>query len=364
MLDKALELLKKFYENGYEAYLVGGFVRDYVINRPSIDVDVCTNATPMQVKQIFGNVELPFEQYGSVHLTYNKINFEITTYRMDLEYNNGRSPSKIMYTDKLIVDLQRRDFTMNTLCMDVNGKIIDLFNGMDDIKNKVIKCVGSAFESFSEDSLRMLRAIRFATELGFVLDEELKTAIKANRKKLEKLSYFRKKQELNRIFSSPHALVGIELLRTLKLEQYLDISFEGEVVNTNDPLGIWVQVNPGDKYPFTSNEHGYLKSIKRVLRDKKINDAELYREGNYVCYIAAQILKLDAVNIYEQFDALPIKKASDIAVKPLAIINYLKLDNHAKVKSIIKDLETKIINRELPNTKEAIIKYLDSNYVI
>ena len=106
MLEKALELLKIFEEHGYEAYLVGGFVRDFLINRKSNDVDICTNATPMDVKEIFKDVKLPFEGYGSVHLTYKKVNFEITTYRMDLEYKNGRSPSKIMYTDSLFIDLR------------------------------------------------------------------------------------------------------------------------------------------------------------------------------------------------------------------------------------------------------------------
>lgn len=364
MLNKALELLKIFEENGYEAYLVGGFVRDYIIGKQSIDIDVCTNATPMQVKQIFGNVELPFEQYGAVHLTYNKVDFEITTYRMDLEYNNGRSPSKIVYTDKLEVDLQRRDFTINTLCMDSNGQIIDMFNGLNDINRKNIKCVGDAYQSFREDSLRMLRAIRFATELNFNLDDELKRAIISNRSSLKKLSFFRKKQELNRIFSSPNAIKGIELIRLLKLDVYLGIRLDKDVIKTNDPIGVWAQISPDERYPFTSNEHGYLKSINRVVRDKRINDMELYREGNYVCYIAAQILKLDEVNVYDRYDALPIKKVSDIMVKPLEIINYLKLEDRSVVKGIIRNLEEKIINRKIPNTKEAITNYLDSNYMI
>lgn len=364
LLNKALELLKIFEEHGYEAYLVGGFVRDYIIQRPCIDVDVCTNATPMQVKQIFGNVELPFEQYGAVHLTYNKVDFEITTYRVDLEYNNGRSPSKIVYTDKLKVDLQRRDFTINTLCMDSKGNIIDTFNGLNDINRKTIRCVGDAYKSFREDSLRMLRAIRFATELNFNLDDDLKKAIISNRSSLKKLSFFRKKQELNRIFSSPNAIRGMELIRLLKLDAYLGISLDKDVIKTNDPIGVWAQISPDERYPFTSNEHGYLKSIIRVVKDKRINDMELYREGNYVCYIAAQILKLDEVNVYDRYDALPIKKVSDIMLKPLEIINYLRLEDRSVVKEIIRDLEEKIINRKIPNTKEAITNYLASNYTM
>ena len=238
MLEKALELLEIFDENGYEAYLVGGFVRDYVLGRVSSDIDICTNATPKQVQEIFKDVRLPFEQYGSVHLTYKKINFEITTYRMDLEYNNGRSPSKIMYTDKLYIDLKRRDFTINTICMSKDKKIIDLYNGLNDIKNKTIKMVDNPDKRLIEDPLRILRAIRFSTILDFKIDEELKKAIINNKESLNKLSYFRKKQELNRIFSSPNAIMGINLLKEYGLGKYLGIDIDKEIVNTNDPIGI------------------------------------------------------------------------------------------------------------------------------
>ncbi len=177
MLEKALELLNIFYEKGYEAYIVGGFSRDRYIGRDTVDVDICTNATPKDLKNIFKDSMLPKEQYGSVHLMYKKVNFEVTTYRMDLEYLNKRSPSKIMYTDNLIIDLKRRDFTMNTLCIDKDGKVIDLLNAKEDIKNSIIKCVGNSDKRLKEDALRILRAIRFSCELNFVLDDELKQAI-------------------------------------------------------------------------------------------------------------------------------------------------------------------------------------------
>lgn len=358
MLEKALELLEIFKLNNYEAYLVGGFVRDYILKRVSVDVDICTNATPKQVQEIFKDVRLPFEQYGSVHLVYKKVNFEITTYRMDLEYHNDRRPSRIMYTDKLFIDLKRRDFTMNTLCMGTDKKVIDLFNGLEDIKNKTIKMVGNPQKKLFEDPLRILRAIRFATELDFKLDEELKEAIIKNNKSLSELSYFRKKQELNRIFASSNASYGIKLLREFGLYKYLGIDLAKEVVNTNDPIGIWAQINPCDEYQFTSNEKAYLKAILRVLKDKKVNDMELYKEGNYVCYIAAQILKINEVNIYERFDNLPIKKPSDIVFNGKQIIEYLNLENKSKVKGIINDLEEKIVLRKIENNEIKIKEYL------
>lgn len=362
MLEKSLELLKIFNDNGYEAYLVGGFVRDYLLDKKSSDVDICTNATPMEIKELFKDVNIPFEEYGSVHLNYKKVLFEITTFRMDLEYNDKRTPSKIMYTDSLIIDLKRRDFIMNTLCMDKDGNIIDLLNASNDIKSKIIRTVGIADRRFKEDPLRILRAIRFATELSFKLDDEVKKAINENKKLLSKLSYFRKKQELNKIFSSPNATFGINVLKQYGLDKYLDINLSKDVINTNDPIGIWAQISPSDKYQFTSLEKGYLNSILRLLKAKKISDMQLYKEGNYVCYIAAQILGLDEINIYDRYDALPIKSRKDILLSPTEIIELLKLEDKSKVKDILNDLEDKILSKYLINDRDIITKYLIDRY--
>lgn len=362
MLEKALELLKIFENNGYEAYLVGGFVRDYILKRASVDVDICTNATPKQIQEIFKDVRLPFEQYGSVHLIYKKVNFEITTYRMDLEYNNERRPSKIMYTDKLSIDLKRRDFTMNTLCMSSKRKIINMFNGLDDIKMRTIKMVGDPNKKLKEDPLRILRAIRFASELNFKIDDELKRAIIKNKALVRNLSYYRKKEELNRIFSSSNASLGIKLLKKFGLSDYLDINVNRRIVNTNDPIGIWAQVSPCMKYEFTSNEKNYINSILRVLKDRCINDFELYSEGNYVCYIAAQILGINAISIYDRYDMLPIKKESDININGKDIIKLIAPKDKRIIKVILKDIEKKIIERKLINEKDIIEKYILENY--
>ncbi len=362
MLEKALELLKVLESNGYEAYLVGGFVRDLLINKKSNDVDICTNATPMDIKKIFNDVKLPFEGYGSVHLTYKKVDFEITTYRKDLEYNNGRSPSKIVYTNSLLDDLKRRDFTINTLCMNSNAEVIDLINARKEIEKRIIKSIGNADKKLKEDSLRILRAIRFATVLDFEIDDELKTAIFNNAPMLEKLSYYRKKQELNKIFSSSNKMRGISILKELKLDKYLGINLDKKVVNTNDPIGIWVQVEPNLEYQFTNNERLYMRSISSILKDKNINDMQLYKNGSYVCYIAAQILNINETNIYDRYDRLPIKNRSEIALKPIDIIKLLKLKDKAKVKLIINDLEDKIINKILINEEKVLEKYLIDTY--
>lgn len=362
MLKKALKLLKIFNDNNYEAYLVGGFVRDYVMGRTSSDIDICTNATPMEIKNLFKDAFLPQEVYGAVHITYGELMYEVTTFRMDLEYSDKRSPSKIMYTDNLIIDLKRRDFIMNTLCMDKDGNIIDHLNATTDIKNKIIRCVGDPEERFKEDPLRILRAIRFATELNFKLDDSIKKAIENNKKLLNTLSYFRKKQELNRIFSSPNKAFGISILKQYKLDKYLGINLSNDIENTNDPIGIWAQVNPSDKYQFTSLEKDYLNSILRLIKKEKITNKELYEYGPYLCSIAAQILKKDEVDIQEKYERLPIKNKKEIKLKPIEIINILNLENKSKIKDIISTLESKILNNELLNDEEILKKYILDMY--
>ena len=168
-MDKNIyEILNKIEKCGFEAYIVGGYVRDYLLGIKSYDIDICTNALPKDIAKIFiGNVSNI--NYGSYKLTFNNYNFDITTYRRELEYTNRR-PTKIEYTSNLLLDIERRDFTMNTIIMNKKGEIIDLLGGINDIQNKKIKCVGNPDNKLKEDPLRILRAIRFAITLNFSLD--------------------------------------------------------------------------------------------------------------------------------------------------------------------------------------------------
>ena len=163
MNDTARLILNKINESGFQAYLVGGYPRDLYLGRESTDFDICTNATPKDLTEIFGDVKQHLEQYGSVTVYLNNLRFEITTFRKDIKYINNRKPIEIEYIDNLEDDLKRRDFTMNTMCLDSEGNLIDLLNGKEDIDKHLIRTVGDANKKISEDSLRILRAIRFAT---------------------------------------------------------------------------------------------------------------------------------------------------------------------------------------------------------
>ena len=204
MLDIALKLLEEITSHGFQAYIVGGFVRDYILGIDSNDIDINTNATPKEIKDIFDSC-LPNEDYGSVTVIKKGVRFEITTFRKEMNYLDNRRPSQIEYIDDLYQDLLRRDFTINTLCMNKDGEIIDFLGGRSEIDNRVVKTVGNAKTRFEEDSLRILRAVRFATLLDFELDKETKEAIIETRELLRNLSYYRKKEELDKIFGSSNA---------------------------------------------------------------------------------------------------------------------------------------------------------------
>ena len=159
MLDIALKLLKEFSEHSYDAYIVGGYVRDYLLGIESSDIDITTNATPKEIKEIFHDCCLPNEEYGSVIVTLKGIRFEITTFRKEVEYVDNRRPGEVKYINELYPDLLRRDFIINTICMDKDGQIIDYLGGKEDLNKKIIRTVGPADERFEEDCLLILRSL-------------------------------------------------------------------------------------------------------------------------------------------------------------------------------------------------------------
>jgi len=223
MYNIAIEILNIINDNGYEAYIIGGYPRDLYLGFNNLDIDICTNATYEILKNIFSGYEITNQNFGSMILKYKGFEFEITTYRKEYEYKKNRYPKKIDFVDKLEEDLKRRDFIINTLCINHKGKFVDLIGAKKDLDNKIIKTVGNSDLKISEDILRSLRAIRFATILNFKLSEELKNSIKKYGYLLNNLSDKRKKEELNKILNSNNKNYGLSLIKELGLEIYLNI---------------------------------------------------------------------------------------------------------------------------------------------
>ena len=362
MKDTILELLKKIESNGFKAYIVGGYPRDLYMGKSTNDYDICTNATPMEIKQIFSNSSLKREQYGSVTLFYNDLRFEITTFRKDIKYYNNRKPVEIEYIDNLLDDLKRRDFIINTICIDSNGEYIDLLNGRADIDRKIIKTVGDAYKKIEEDSLRILRAVRFATVLDFDLDKRLKEAIKKYKYLLKNLSYYRKKEELDKIFSSPNCEKGIELIKELNLDEDLELSNIDKLVPTTYLDGIWAQLNVVDKYTFSKNQKDTIIKINELLYKDILDPNNIYKYGLYISTIAAQIKHLDINKVNEIYNNLQIYNIQDIDITSSEICTILNKKPSNFIKEIYSNLEYMIVNNLLKNKNELIKKYIKENF--
>jgi len=218
-------IIAKLESAGFEAYVVGGCVRDFLLNQEPKDWDVTTNAKPEEIQKVF-----PDSFYENNFLTVTArtgskkselAEIEITTYRSEAKYSDKRHPDEVKYAEKLEDDLSRRDFTINALAMDLKKNITDLFDGQKDLKEKIIRTVGNAEERFNEDALRMLRAVRFATTLNFNIEEKTKEAIKKNSVWLAEISKERIRDEFVKIVMAENAAAGIELLRELGLLKYI-----------------------------------------------------------------------------------------------------------------------------------------------
>ena len=362
MNEFALKVLKKIDSNGYRSYLVGGYPRDLYMGKESVDYDICTNATPKELKNIFGDLILPTVQYGSVTLIFNNIRFEITTFRRDVKYINNRKPIEIQYVNNLYEDLNRRDFTMNTMCIDSNGYLIDLLNGREDINKRVIRTVGNANLKISEDSLRILRAIRFATTLNFKLDEELENAILNNKHLLKNLSYYRKKEELDKIFSSNNVKYGIELIKKLKLADELELSNIDSIVPTTYLMGIWAQLDCLDKYTFNSVERETIKSINELMNKDVLDYNNLYRYGLYISTIVCEIKGINKELVNKKYNSLYITNKTDIKIDALEICEFLNRKPGKYLKNILNDIENKLVNKEIHNEKEELKRYIKEKY--
>jgi len=227
--EPVFEIFNKFIEKGYEIYLVGGAVRDLLLGRPIHDVDMTTNAPPEKIQEIipdsfYDNI---FGTVGTiVEINGQKEKYEITTYRSEEGYTDRRRPDKVSWGKILEEDLKRRDFTINAMAIGyaqdkIKLELIDLFNGQDDLKNKIIRAVGDPKERFSEDALRMIRAVRFAAQLGFTIEAKTFEAIQKNAYLIERISKERIRDELFFILESDYPAEGFTLLLTSGLLIYI-----------------------------------------------------------------------------------------------------------------------------------------------
>ena len=270
--EKVKFIIDTIMEAGYEAYAVGGCIRDSILLRKPSDWDITTSASPYQVKELFRRTLDTGIKHGTVTVMLDKEGFEVTTYRIDGEYEDGRHPKEVTFTRNLTEDLKRRDFTINAMAYNEKDGLVDIFGGLEDIRCKMIRCVGDPVERFSEDALRMMRAVRFSAQLGYRIEEETSNAIRVLAPDLKKISAERIQTELVKLLTSPHP-------------DYLRMAYETGITKVVLPefdlCMITEQKNPHHCY--TVGEHT-LVAMQAVRADKVLRLAMLFHDmGKPLC---------------------------------------------------------------------------------
>ncbi len=253
---KVSQIIETLQANGFEAYAVGGCVRDSILGRIPDDWDITTSATPQETKRLFKKTFDTGIEHGTITVLLEKEAFEVTTYRVDGKYEDSRHPSEVTFTRSLKEDLLRRDFTINAMAYNDTEGLVDIFGGMDDLQNQVIRCVGDARARFGEDALRILRAVRFAAQLGFAIEEDTQQGIRELAPTLANISAERIQVELVKMLVSKNP--GL-------IRMAYELGITKVILPEFDELMITEQETPHHCY--SVGEHT-IKSIELVRADK------------------------------------------------------------------------------------------------
>ena len=361
MYNKAIEVLKIFNEHGYEAYIVGGYPRDTLLKIKTTDIDICTSAKPKEIIEIFDTDGISDIKYGAVQIIYKGYKYDVTTFRKDIKYENNRKPIKIKYVSDLKKDLLRRDFTINTMCIDKDGNYLDILKARADLDNRLIKTVGNPRYRLKEDSLRILRAIRFAGVLDFEIDNKTKYYIKRYGYLLKTLSNDRKKEELDKILTAKNKDKGRKLLIELGVDKQLGINNLGDIVLCDDIIGVWSQIDTEVNYPFSRIERDMIKKIRELLK-LELNRMNIYKYGLYISTVVGSIKGISYKKINDIYNSLAINNRHDIKVNGKDIAMSLGKEPGGYLTDITRDLEEKIINDEIDNDYDKLLKYVKENY--
>lgn len=309
-------IIEQLEKHGFEAYAVGGCVRDSILGRIPDDWDITTSAKPEQVKEIFNRTIDTGIEHGTVTVMIEKTGYEVTTYRIDGEYEDSRHPKEVVFTSNLVEDLKRRDFTINAMAYSETAGLVDVFDGIGDINRKMIRCVGKAKERFSEDALRILRAVRFAAQLKFQIEEETKEAIEDLAVNLKNISAERIQTELVKL------LVSKEPER---IREAYELGITKVILPEFDDMMTCTQENIHHMY--TVGEHT-VQALKQVEADKVLRLAILLHDTG----------KVETKTVDQQGVAHFYGHAVKSAEIAHTVLRRLKFDNDtiAKVKKLVE----------------------------
>lgn len=369
---------------GYEAFFVGGFVRDYLLGIPYNDIDITTNATPEQIKHLFPDTKDTGLRYGTVTVFVKPYAFEVTTYRKDGQYEKHRKPMQIDYALTLEEDCKRRDFTINAMALSAEGTVYDFVGAKMDLASHLIRAIGDPYQRFEEDALRILRAFRFVSKLNFEIEDRTFQAICEKKQLLLQLPSERILQELQAIFGYNHLSKAIKLLVQSGLHEVFESLRNGFLITAEldhleiDLLSFFALCFvlhegkiPAD-FRFSNKDKQFMERLMmlvEVTAQDAFNEMILYSNGLSLCLQANKINTiLDASNnqeerIIELYQDLPIHKTCDLAYKGDHMIQDGFLKNAKIIGDVIDDLTYQVIMKQLPNDYEALREYTWTNWL-
>ncbi len=384
--QEALPILRKLEKAGYEAVFVGGAVRDFLLQRPVTDVDIATSAEPFEVKQIFTHtVDLGIE-HGTVLVLLGGRGFEVTTFRTESGYSDFRRPDSVKFVRSLYEDLKRRDFTINAMAMTEDGKLIDPFNGKEDLKKKIIRTVGSATERFSEDALRMMRAARFISQLSFELDLETKKAMQELAELLSYIAVERKLNEIDKLFAGTEKKKALAMLIETGLFTYLPGFYAQKQVlqeiiafpiNSLSEDQMWLltafMFEPDQVKEFLGKWRMSQKRIKRIAKGvhalKRFqkegwHEVLLYEAGLDVAKDSAKVASVlnettfSVDEVAERWHSLPIKSRQELDVTGTDLIKWAEKPRGAWIKECLEQAEKAVLTQKVANRKSEIERWV------
>lgn len=389
---EALPVMQQLVDAGYEAYFVGGSVRDMLLHKPISDVDIATSATPQEVKDIFPHTVDVGIEHGTVMVIYHKEGYEVTTFRTEEGYEDFRHPDKVTFVRSLEEDLKRRDFTINALAIGIDDQLMDFFDGIGDLERQCIRCVGDAKERFNEDALRMFRAVRFVGQLGFQVEEETKNAISLLKMNLSKVAVERMKVEFEKMIQSSYRKDALKLFVETGLYQACPLfDGKGEIllklaefpIKEMSVLQAWILFV--DELKLSDKEVTHLlkswkssnEQIRDVLVGYKTYRARKEEEWNfflaYDCpyevaseveqLLIAQNKSTSMEGLEATYHSLPIRSMNDIHLNGHDIIRILKLDKKGPIiGQVLKTVEKMILEQSISNDAEVLETYVLAHF--
>lgn len=381
---KCLEVLRTLEGAGYDAYIVGGAVRDYLLGLPVSDFDIASSASPDEVMELFNKVIPTGVEHGTVTVIYKEEPFEVTTFRSEKKYDDFRHPSEVTFLKNIEEDLARRDFTINSMALSESGQVIDPFSGRDDLKSGLIRTVGVPDERFTEDPLRMLRALRFLSVLSFSFDDDTFLSIKNNAHLLSHIAVERITSEFNKL------LAGKAVNRALKkivetdvcsylpgmsqLHSFLEDEINVALLETDEERWTWLASQQEDSSLFLKDWRHPNRLIKRVDRYLSLIE-DVKKEGwtNETVYYAfphakgcERVLAVlqNRTPTYKDIDriasALPITSSDMLAVTGKDLIAWTDSKPGPWVGEYLERIERAILNEGLKNEKSSIKRWLEN----